>query len=85
MVNTPDIIYFLSTLLWEILFLKSAFQKMTDNPVTILAFTDNECLYRSGNSTGMTNGQRLQIDIALIKQMISQNELRSIKWIPGTE
>ena len=71
MVTAPEITYFLSSVLWEILFLKSAFQKMPDNPVAILAFTDNESLYRTGHSSGMTNEHRLQIDIA----MVSQNEL----------
>ena len=33
----------------------------------------------------MTNEHRLQTDNAGIKQMISQTELWSMKWIPGTE
>ena len=33
----------------------------------------------------MTNEHRLQTGNAGIKQMISQNELWSMKWIPGTE
>ena len=58
---------------------------MPVNRIPILAFTDNESLYRTVHSTVMTNEHRLRIDIAVIKQMMSQNELRSINWIPGTE
>ena len=85
MVDSLDITYFLSNELLEILFLKNVFHKTPDNRVPILAFTDNESLYWTVHSTVMTNEHRLQIDIAVIKQMTSQNELRSIKWIPGTE
>ena len=44
MVNALNIMYFLSNVLSEILFLKSLFQKMPDNWVPIVAFNDNECL-----------------------------------------
>ena len=36
------------------------------------------------HSTVVTNEQRLQIDIAVIRQ-IPQNELQSTKWIPRTK
>ena len=85
MVDALDITYFLSNVLSEVLFLTSVFHKMAVNRVPILAFTDNESLYRTVHSTVMTNEHRLRIDIAVIKQMMSQNELRSINWIPGTE
>ena len=85
MLDALDITYFLSNVPSEILFLKSVFHKTPDNRVPILAFTDNESLHRTVHSTVMTNEHRLRKDIAMIKQMISQNELRSIKWIPGTE
>ena len=85
MVDALDITYFLSNVLSEVLFLTSVFHKMPVNRIPILAFTDNESLYRTVHSTVMTNEHRLRIDIAVIKQMMSQNELRSINWIPGTE
>ena len=72
MVNALDITYFLSNVLSEILFLKSVFHKMPDDRVPILAFTYNETLYRTVHLTIMTNEDILHIDIALIKQMISQ-------------
>ena len=63
----------------------SVFHKMTDNQVPILAFTDNESFYRTVHSADMTNEHRLRIDNAVIKHVISQNELQSIKWVPGTK
>ena len=85
MVDALDITYFLSNVLSEKLFLKNVFHKPPDNQVPILAFTDNESLFRTVHSTIMTNEYRFWIDIAEIKQMILQNELWSIKLIPGTK
>ena len=58
MVDALDISYFLSNVLSEILFLKNVFHKMPDNQVPILAFTDNEYLFRTVHSTIMTNEYR---------------------------
>ena len=58
MVDALDITYFLSNVLSEILFLKNVFHKPPDNQVSILAFTDNESLFRTVHSTIMTNEYR---------------------------
>ena len=84
MVDALDITYFLSNVLSEILFLTNIFHKKPSSQIPIIAFTDNESLYRTVHSTVMASEHRLRIDIAVIKQMLSENDLRSIKWIPGT-
>ena len=48
------------------------------------AFTHNESLYWTVQSTGMANWQGLQIETAVMKQNKSENYLQSIKWIPQT-
>ena len=58
MVDALDITYFLSNVLSEKLFLKNVFHKTPDNQVPILAFTDNESLFRTVHSTIMTNEYR---------------------------
>ena len=47
----------------------------------IIAFTDNESLYRNAYSTTMVSEHRLRIDLAIIKQMLENKELDCINWL----
>lgn len=60
------------------------FGQMVNCPsVKIRAITDNESLYRNAYSTTMSDEHRLRVDIAIIKEMISREELNDIKWVPA--
>lgn len=45
--------------------------------------TDNESLYRNAHSTTMAEERRLRVDIAIIKDMLTKNEIESLKWLPS--
>ena len=51
----------------------------------IVAFTDNESLYRNAYATTMVSEHRLLIDLAIIKQMLENKELDCIKWLSSAE
>ena len=77
MVDTLDTAFYLSTVLTEILVSKGS------DAIPIHALTDNESLYRNAHSTTMAEERRLRVDIAIIKDMLTKNEIESLKWLPS--
>ena len=55
--------------------------KVCDLPV--LGFTDNKSLYENVYSTKQVNEKRLRINIAEIRRLIDEKEVKSIEWIEG--
>ena len=51
-------------------------------PVTCV--TDNLSLYQSGHTTNNLLDDRLKIDIAIIREMVSKNEI-TLEWVPGSD
>ena len=47
----------------------------------IRAFTDNKSLVDNAYSTTMPKEHRLKIDLAIIKEMISKNELQKLSFV----
>jgi hypothetical protein len=95
MVDALDVSFYLSHSMSEIL--SSDKHKNTNNSVNrvspfpyckqtpIVAYTDNESLYRNAYATTMVSEHRLRIDLAIIKQMLENKELECIKWLSSAE
>lgn len=81
MVDALDSSCFLSYVLSEI-FYYDQIEKVT---IPILAYTDNKSLYRNVHSTLMVAEHRLRLGIAIIKHMISENDIQSFVWAPSNE
>ena len=89
MVDVLDVGYYLSYCLSEIIHTSLKSEQTVssragfciDSLIPILAFTDNESLYRNAYSTTMVNEHRLRIDIAIVKQMLEKRELDGINWV----
>ena len=80
MIDALDAAYFLSQVICEMIYPPREPRKN----IKIIAFTDNESLYRNAYSTTMAEERRLRVDIAIIKEMILREELSSLKWIPAS-
>ena len=83
-VDGLDNAFFISKLLFEMLFGNFAGNpRSRTDLMPMFAFTDNDALYRNAHSTTMVREKRVQIDLAVIKQMLERGELASFKWIPA--
>ena len=49
-------------------------------PITIR--TDNNSLYDSVHSTNSLEDKRLQMDIAILREMLGKGEIDKVEWIP---
>ena len=76
MIDALDSAYFLSYMVSEILGIMK---------IPIVAFTDNDSLYRNAHSTTMTQERRLRFDLAVNKQMLYKKELSSFQWISASD
>ena len=91
MVDVLDIGYYFSYCLSEMLYCRQSDSLSNrihnvssfycDKVLPIVAFTDNESLYRNSYATTMVNEYRLRIDLAIIKQMLEKRELEGIHWL----
>ena len=48
----------------------------------MLLFCDNKSLVEASHSTTSVSDKRLRVDIALLRELISNSELSEMKWIP---
>ena len=48
-------------------------------------FVDNRSLVEAINSSKPVEGKRLRIEVAVIQDMISRNEIHSVTWIPTAD
>ena len=83
-VDGLDHTFFISRLLFGILF-GNTVQKHQNgiDLMPIYAFTDNDEWYRNAHSATMVSEKRVQIDLAVIKEMLERNELTSFKRVPA--
>ena len=49
-------------------------------PITIR--TDNDSLEQSVNSTNSLEYKRLELDIAIVREMLDKTELDKVEWVP---
>lgn len=71
-----DASFLLASILKDIFLMKSL--------PKITCFTDNKSLYDTLNTTNVTKDLRLRVDIARLRQMVEEEELK-IKWIAGKQ
>ena len=46
-------------------------------------FSDNDSLVQSCHSTTPVEGKRLQIDIAILRDMLKQSDIKELRWVPS--
>ena len=76
--DSVDMSYYIGQILSEILFKES-----TRNTVPIFCNVDNKSLYENVYSTKNVDEKRLRIDLAIMKQMIQNNEI-SMNWVESS-
>ena len=76
-VEAAEACFWLANLFSEILYCKSN----SENKIQIECYTDNHQLYDSVYSIRPIQDKRLQIEIALLREMINKNEITKINWI----
>ena len=54
-------------------------------PFPIVSYTDNDGLQKNVYSTTMADEFRLRIDLAAIKEMITNKELLKLNWVPTSK
>ena len=74
MVDALDTAYYISTVLQEMGLM-----------VPIIAFTDNASLHKSAHSLTSVEEHRLQVEIAMIREMLGRGEISSISWIANSK
>lgn len=57
--------------------------KVSASSFPITAYIDNKNLYNTIHSTKLIQEKRLRIDIAIIQEMLQNNEIAFVKWIPS--
>ena len=93
-VDALDVAYFVSKVFHEMLYGTSKGVSFIPKGISggcthslglmpIHGFTDNNALYRNANSTTMVTEKRVQVDIAVIKQMLERGELICFQWVPS--
>ena len=55
-----------------------------DSQLPVTCITDNLSLYQAAHTTGKLVDSRLIIDMAIIREMISKDEI-NLEWVPGSE
>ena len=55
-----------------------------DSQLPVTCVTDNLSLYQSGHTTNNLLDDRLKIDMAIIREMVSKNEI-TLEWVPGSD
>ena len=76
-VEAAEACFWLASLLSEILYCKPN----DDKNIKIECFTDNHQLYDSVYSIRPVQDKRLQMEIALLRDMINKKEITKINWI----
>ena len=56
-----------------------------ENSLSIVVYVDNKNVTQSLTSTKLVEDKRLRLDIAAIKQCITEKEISGVKWLPGEE
>ena len=74
-VNGLDAAYFISKII----------QEMLGYPIPIVAYTDNKPLHKNVHSTTMVQEHRLRIDMAAIREMLSNQELHAFSWVDNSK
>ena len=63
-------------------FLSSVVYKLTEHRVPIKCYVDNKSLVESLHSSKLDDDKQPRIDMAVIEDMMDQDEITSVSWIP---
>ena len=63
-------------------FLSSVMFELTEHRVPIKCYVDNKSLMELLHSSRLVGDERLRIDMAVLKDMMDQNEITLVSWIP---
>ena len=61
-------------------FLSSVMFELAEHRVPIKCYVDNKSLVESLHSSRLVDDKRLRIDMAVLKNMMDQNEITSVSW-----
>ena len=70
--------FLIAKIAWEIIHGKN------DSQLPVTCITDNLSLYQSAHTTGHLIDDRLIIDMAIIREMVSKREIK-LEWVPGSD
>ena len=63
-------------------FLSSVMFELTKHRVPIKCYVDSKSLVESLHSSRLVDDKQLRIDMAVLKDMMDQNEITSVSWVP---
>ena len=63
-------------------FLSSVMFELTEHRVPIKCYVDNKSVVESLHSSRLVDDKRHRIDMAVLKDMMDQNEITSVSWVP---
>ena len=75
----------LSKALGEAYYQQSFIKETLNINAKITAYVDNKELVENVYSTSLLDDKRLNLDVALIKEMVNKGEVENILWLPGPD
>ncbi len=66
------------------IYIQHIVQEITSMKIPIVAFVDNKSVVDSLHSTKQVDDKRLRIDISLVKEMLTKEDVIRVKWVPGS-
>ena len=65
------------------IFLQKVMQEVIGRTIPVSAIVDNKSSVDAIHSTKLVEDKRLRIDIAIVKEMMANEEVQGVTWVPG--